>query len=423
MAIWLWRSAARAARGPVHRYADPHLLPHLTGTRELKTQERWGRFLKWSLLWALLVLAMAGPRWDYTDMRLFHPGNNLLILLDISRSMQVADVAPSRIGRARQEIQDLIMQDRDVRLGLIAFASVPHVVAPVTEDTFTVLNALPALSTDLTELQGSRVGAALERAEGLLKGLPAESSRAILLITDGDFDEPDLNDRVAKLAEEGIRLHVLGIGTEQGARVPAPPPAQAGSWITDRSGKPVVSALNTKLLEGLAAAGQGIYRRGRLPRRRHPRHPQGGGHLQAAAPGRRRAHPRLARALLSPAAGDRRPDAARLSRAGARPQTRPAPPPGGPAQPRGGQAMMPTLRSAATIAVGVAALGVALGVSASWFENSEQAANRIFQQGDYAQAAAEFDDPFRRGVALYRAGRYADAAEAFDKVESPTDQG
>ena len=260
VAIWLWRSAARAARGPVHRYADPHLLPHLTGTRELKTQERWGRFLKWSLLWALLVLAMAGPRWDYTDMRLFHPGNNLMILLDISRSMQVADVAPSRIGRARQEIQDLIMQDRDVRLGLIAFASVPHVVAPVTEDTFTVLNALPALSTDLTELQGSRVGPALERAEGLLKSLPAESSRAILLITDGDFDEPDLNDRISKLAEEGIRLHALGIGTEQGARVPAPPPAQAGSWINDRNGKPVVSSLNTELLEGLATAGQGIYR-------------------------------------------------------------------------------------------------------------------------------------------------------------------
>ena len=259
VAIWLWRSAARAARGPIHRYADAHLLPHLTGTRELKAQERWGRFLKWSLLWALLLLAMAGPRWDYTDVRLFHPGNNLLILLDVSRSMQVADVAPSRIARARQEIQDLIMIDREVRLGLIAFASVPHVVSPVTEDTFTVLNALPALSTDLTELQGSRVSSALDRAETLLKSLPAESARAILLISDGDFDEPDLSDQVRKLAEQGIRLHVLGIGTETGARVPAPPPAQAGSWITDRSGKPVVSALNANLLEGLAKAGGGIF--------------------------------------------------------------------------------------------------------------------------------------------------------------------
>ncbi len=260
VALWLWRSAARAARGPIHRYADPHLLPHLTGTRELKAQERWGRFLQWSLLWALLLLAMAGPRWDYTDVRLFHPGNNLLILLDISRSMQVADVAPSRIGRARQEIQDLIMQDREVRLGLIAFASTPHVVSPVTEDTFTVLNALPALSTDLTDLQGSRVGPALERAETLLKSLPPESARAILLISDGDFDEPDLAAQVAKLAEQGIRLHVLGIGTEDGARVPAPPPAQAGSWISDRGGKPVVSRLNADLLEGLAKAGQGTYR-------------------------------------------------------------------------------------------------------------------------------------------------------------------
>ena len=53
---------------------------------------------------------------------------------------------------------------------------------------------------------------------------------------------------------------MLGIGTEKGARVPAPPPAQAGSWVTDRNGKPVVSSLNVKLLEGLAAAGQGIYR-------------------------------------------------------------------------------------------------------------------------------------------------------------------
>jgi Ca-activated chloride channel homolog len=52
---------------------------------------------------------------------------------------------------------------------------------------------------------------------------------------------------------------VLGIGTEQGARVPAPPPAQAGTWITDRSGKPVISALNVGLLEGLAKAGQGIF--------------------------------------------------------------------------------------------------------------------------------------------------------------------
>ncbi|MEA3274811.1 MAG: VWA domain-containing protein [Pseudomonadota bacterium] len=257
VAVWLWRSAAKAARGPIHRYADPHLLPHLTGTRELKGRERWGRFLRWSLLWALLITAMAGPRWDYEDVRLFHPGNNMLILIDISRSMQVDDVAPSRLGRARQEIQDLILQNRQVRLGLIAFASVPHVLSPITEDTYTILNALPALSTDLARLQGSRLNQALDRAETLLGSLPEDSARSVLLISDGDFDEPDLVPRIEKLAGQGIKFHVLSVGTEEGARVPA----QKGGWIMDRYGQPIRSVLNETLLEELARAGQGTYQR------------------------------------------------------------------------------------------------------------------------------------------------------------------
>ncbi len=255
VAVWLWRSSAKAARGPIHRYADPHLLPHLTGTRTLKTTERWGRFLRWSALWALLILAMAGPRWDYEDIRLFHPGNNLLILLDISRSMQVDDVSPSRLGRARQEIQDLILQNRQVRLGLIAFASVPHVLSPITEDTYTILNSLPALSTDLARLQGSRLHQALDRAENLLGSLPEDSARSILLISDGDLDEPGLVPRVEKLARQGVRFHVLGVGTKEGARVPV----QQGGWLHDLSGQPVLSSLNETLLEELAGAGQGIY--------------------------------------------------------------------------------------------------------------------------------------------------------------------
>ena len=257
VAIWRGRSAATAARGPIHRYADPHLLPHLTGTRELKAAERWGRFLRWSLLWALLIAALAGPRWDYTDVRLFHPGNNLLILLDISRSMQADDVAPNRLARARQEVQDLILQNRQVRLGLIAFASVPHVLSPITEDTYTILNSLPALSTELARLQGSRLHMALDRAETLLDSLPEDSARAMLLISDGDFDEQGLEERVAELAAKGIRLHVLGIGTEEGARIPA----RQGGWLLDRTGQPVLSRLDEERLERLAAAGDGVYER------------------------------------------------------------------------------------------------------------------------------------------------------------------
>jgi Ca-activated chloride channel family protein len=257
VAWWLWRTAARAAKGPVHRYADAHLLPHLSGSRALKSSERWGRFFGWSALWLLLLTAMAGPRWDYEDVRLFHPGDNLLILLDVSRSMEVADVSPSRLARARQEIQDLIVQNRRLRLGLVAFASVPHVVSPVTEDTRTILLALPALSTDMGRLQGSRLRDALDRAAILLDALPEDSARSILLISDGDFDEPDLIDSVRALADRGIRLHVLGVGTPGGGDVPGP----RGAPLMNPSGQPVRSALDEAALMSLAEAGGGLYRR------------------------------------------------------------------------------------------------------------------------------------------------------------------
>jgi Ca-activated chloride channel family protein len=257
VAWWLWRSAAKAAKAPVHRYADPHLLPHLSGTRALATSERWGRFFAWSGLWLLLLAAMAGPRWGYTDVRLFQPGDNLLILLDVSRSMETADVAPSRLGRARQEIQDLIMQNRRLKLGLIAFASVPHVIAPVTEDSRTILLALPALATDLARLQGSRLHEALERAEILLESLPEESARSLLLISDGDFDEPGLLDHVRELHDAGIATHVLGLGTRDGGDVPGP----RGSPLIGPDGSPVRSRLDEDQLKALADAGGGLYRR------------------------------------------------------------------------------------------------------------------------------------------------------------------
>jgi Ca-activated chloride channel family protein len=134
---------------------------------------------------------------------------------------------------------------------------VPHVLSPITEDTYTILNALPALSTDLARLQGSRLHQALDRAETLLESLPEDSARSILLISDGDFDEPDLIPRIEKLAQQGIKLHVLSVGTRDGARVPA----QQGGWIVDRTGQPVRSALNEEILGKLAEAGQGNYQR------------------------------------------------------------------------------------------------------------------------------------------------------------------
>lgn len=255
VAAWLRRSQVYGHIARVSRYADAHLLPHLTGSRELNSGERWRKFKRWALLWSVLVFAMAGPRWDFTDIQLFTPGADLVVLLDISRSMEVADVQPSRIGRARQEIEDLINENRGVRMGLVAFASVAHVITPITEDGQTIRNILPTISTDLIRLQGSRLGQALERASLLLAGQPKESQHSILLISDGDFDEPGLDKAVESLGANGIRLHVLGIGTTGGG----PVPGHGGRFLLDNRRQPIESKLDESGLQRLAELGKGVY--------------------------------------------------------------------------------------------------------------------------------------------------------------------
>jgi Ca-activated chloride channel family protein len=258
--VLLWLPPSRRAHGRdlarLARYADPHLLPHLL--RATPDGERPPRRLGlWSALWLLGVLAMAGPRWDYTDLRVERPGDSLLVLFDLSASMRAADVKPNRLARARQEVEDLLDRAGGLRVGLVAFASVAHAVAPITEDYQTIRHLLPSLSPDLVRWQGSRPAAALERAERLLAGQAPGTRHAVVLLTDGDFVEEGLEARAAGLRAKGVAVHVLGIGSVEGA----PVPGSTGAAITGQDGRPVQSRLEEARLEALAAAGGGLYRR------------------------------------------------------------------------------------------------------------------------------------------------------------------
>ncbi|MCU7960202.1 MAG: VWA domain-containing protein [gamma proteobacterium symbiont of Bathyaustriella thionipta] len=249
--IWLRLTRARDDMERYRAYADEQLLPYLLARHGAASGRRWQRPLWWSLLWILLVLALAGPRWDFHDIQLFRPGNDLVILLDLSASMDVKDVAPSRLLRAHQEIQDLIEYNHQARLGLIAFASRPHVVTPLTQDGASLRLQLPALTTKLLTLRGSRPGEALLRAGQMLAGQPADSGRHVLLITDGDFADDQSVEIATQMAEKNIHLHVFGVGSAQGGEV---------AGLRRRDGQPILSALNEAALEALAKAGKGLYR-------------------------------------------------------------------------------------------------------------------------------------------------------------------
>ena len=248
---WLLYSAPFRQRGQEAKYADPDLLPYLSVVATTTAVRSRRPLVLWVLAWSLLSFAMAGPRWDFRQMNPFDPGADLVILLDISRSMDVGDVNPSRLDRARQEIQDLIRANPGMSVGLIAFATIAHVVTPITEDGESLLRQLPAISTDLVRLQGSRLSQAIDRAKQLLAGQAEDVAHNILLISDGDFAETGIEQQVEALYQHGTRFHILAIGTSRGGQVPG---------MVSPNREPVISWVDEDKLQQLAEAGGGAYR-------------------------------------------------------------------------------------------------------------------------------------------------------------------
>lgn len=143
-----------------------------------------------------------------------------MIVLDLSYSMKSGDLAPSRLARARQKILDLLAQRREGQTGLIAYAGDAHVVTPLTDDTPTIANLLPALDPDMMPVPGSDPGAAVAQAVDLLHSAGIREGR-ILLLTDG-VDTHDRREIEQALKDSGVELAVLGIGTQTGAPIPLP---------------------------------------------------------------------------------------------------------------------------------------------------------------------------------------------------------
>jgi len=231
-------------------FIDKALLPHLLLGAGKSQASLWRSVALWSLLWTLMMGALANPRWDYKDVTAFVPDQSVCILLDVSRSMDAQDIKPSRIARARQKIEDLVEQSAGIKVGLIAYAADPHMIAPLTDDKETLLNLLPSLDTDLPYVQGSRLAPALTMASRLLEAAPGHN-KSIVLLTDGGFEDQEAIPLAKQLARGGTPLYILGVGTEEGA----PLPNGKGSFMKTKRGETLIAKLRSDRLHELTQEG------------------------------------------------------------------------------------------------------------------------------------------------------------------------
>jgi Ca-activated chloride channel homolog len=196
------------------------------------------------------VLAAAQPRWGEGDRRVEERGIDIVLCLDVSRSMLARDLAGSRLDRAKAEIRALAARVEGDRIGLVLFAGEARLFVPLTRDTGSLAELAMQADPLAVPLGGTDLGAALLAALGALPEKTGQHE-VVLLLTDGD----DLEGRGLSVArafrERGITVHAVGFGSPLGAKIPIEGPG-GETFLKDRSGREVVSSMDEESLRAIA---------------------------------------------------------------------------------------------------------------------------------------------------------------------------
>ena len=203
------------------------------------------------------LAACVHPTWGGDTPELEPRGADVVVCLDVSRSMLARDVAPTRLGRAQAELRALAARARGDRLALVAFAGEAQLLVPLTPDLRSLATLADLADPSSVRRGGTDLGAALEAALAALEGRPADTA-SVIVLTDGE----DLGGRGATAAEacarRGIVVHGVALGTALGGKIPLE--TEGGTvFLRDRAGGDVVSAVDATGLRRLAERTGGAF--------------------------------------------------------------------------------------------------------------------------------------------------------------------
>lgn len=236
----------------IRKFGDEELVEQLMPS--YSRAKVWLRLSLFSLAFLFFSLGMARPQMGAVLKEHTARGAEVMIVLDVSNSMLAEDYSPNRLERAKLAISRVVDKLRDDRIGLVVFAGNSFVQLPITTDYVSAKMFLNSISTGSVPIQGTAMGEAISTA---LRSFSAQSdkSRAIIVITDGENHEDDPVAAAEQAASMGVRVFTIGVGSPQGTMIPL----EDGGYLEDRDGNPVVTRLDDKVLQDVAAAGKGLY--------------------------------------------------------------------------------------------------------------------------------------------------------------------
>ncbi len=198
-----------------------------------------------------LILALSQPKWGYHWEKIKRRGLDIVVALDVSKSMLAEDIKPNRLEAAKREIKNLINMLKGDRIGIVAFSGTAFLQCPLTLDYGTAKLFLDYLNTDIIPLGGTDIGGAIQKTIRAFEGHGREHC-AMILITDGEDHRGNVMAAVKEAKNKGIVIFSVGVGKGEGAPIPVLGKDGKREFLKNNEGKIVVSKPNMKLLQKIA---------------------------------------------------------------------------------------------------------------------------------------------------------------------------
>ncbi len=209
---------------------------------------------------SLFIIALLGPSFGDIKKEIKDIGKDIYIAIDLSASMNATDINPSRLEKIKYELTSVLKNFNSDRIGLMIFSEEAFIQCPLTYDHHAVKLFLETLNTEMISSNGTDFNAPLALAYNKLvsssgKNNSGEQVEILILVTDGEnFGEQNPNEWLKKFKKSDISLFILGIGTEEGSKIPT-----KSGFKKDPFGKLVVSKLNSKKLKEMSELSDGHY--------------------------------------------------------------------------------------------------------------------------------------------------------------------